>query len=88
MIMNTCFDSKKFYLLILAGTSIVCSKVLFFLFNDPEGPNLLIVTVLATILYFLSLIIYSFLPLANPKRLSSVIFIQMLIITGFYFCLK
>jgi hypothetical protein len=28
----------------------LCSRTLFFLFHDPEGPNLLVVTVLALIL--------------------------------------
>ncbi len=36
-------NSKKTSLLILGTTSVVCSRVMFSFFNDPEGPNLLVV---------------------------------------------
>ena len=86
--MSVHLDSKNFYLLILAGISLVCSSVFFSLLNDPEGPNLLIVTLLAITLYFLSLIISQFLPFANQKKLLFAILIQVAIITGLYFVLK
>ena len=71
---------------------------MFLFIDDPEGPNLLIVVVLAMILYFLSLTIYKFsssipkfnlvLPLpTNHKRLLSIVIIQMLLVVTFYFCL-
>jgi hypothetical protein len=47
------FRSTKGSLLLLGVTALACSRTLFFLFHDPEGPNLLIVTVLAVILYIL-----------------------------------
>jgi len=78
------FKSKKASLLILGITSLVCSRVLFFLFNDPEGPNLLVVTGLAVILYFASLIVWSFIPSTNLKRLLFAICIQIIIVTGLY----
>jgi hypothetical protein len=37
----------KFTLPLLAILSLACSRVTFFFINDPEGPNLLIVVVLA-----------------------------------------
>ncbi len=85
------FTSKKTSLLILAVTSILCSRLLFLFFNDPEGPNLLVVMEMAVIVYFLSLVVY--LSNSNPsitalKRLLLVIFIQILIVTGFYFWLR
>lgn len=42
---------KKTTLIILGVISLLCSRGLFFFVNDPEGPNLLIVTVLAVIIY-------------------------------------
>lgn len=54
------FKSKKLPLLILTITSLACSRIIFFFFNDPEGPNLLIVIVLAIVIYFLTLSIYLF----------------------------
>jgi hypothetical protein len=54
------FKSKKTSLLILGITSIICSRTMFVFFDDPEGPNLLIVFVAALVLYqplfFVSLI--------------------------------
>ncbi len=39
--------------IVLFIISMLCSRALFLLVDDPEGPNLLIVTMLAVILYFL-----------------------------------
>ena len=48
---------SKSSLLILVLVSFALSRGVFFLINDPEGPNLLIVTVLATgfFLFFVGL---------------------------------
>ena len=81
------FESKKISLLILGITAIVCSRVMFLFFNDPEGPNLLVVMGTAVMVYFLSLAAY----LSNfsgPKKLLLAIFIQIIIVAGLYFCLK
>jgi hypothetical protein len=95
------FKSKKISLVILGITSIVCSRTMFLSFDDPEGPNLLVVIVGAAIVYFLSLTIYlfnpstksifqrfSFLSFTGLKRLLVGIFIQIIIVTVFYFCLS
>lgn len=83
------FKSKKVYLLILGITSIICSRALLGAFNDPEGPNLLIVTVLAAIIYFLSLTIYFFKFFATWKhKLWWGILIQIAVIVVLYFCLS
>ena len=85
------FKSKKITLVILGLTGIVCSRGMFSFINDPEGPNLLIVMVLAMILYFLSLTANLYLlppSFTDFKRLLSVILIQVLIVTGLYFCLN
>lgn len=83
--------SKKTSLLILGITSLVCSRIMFFFFNDPEGPNLLVVIGMAAIIYALSLAVYVYYPLVKEeglKKLSSLIFIQIIIVTIFYFCLR
>ena len=49
---------KKSSLLILGITSLVFSRIVFFLFNDPEGPNPVVITGLAAILWSLSLLTY------------------------------
>jgi hypothetical protein len=72
-------------LLLLVVTALVCSRALFFFFNDPEGPNLLIVTVLALILYTASLIAWRFIPATTiSKKLLFAICTQLLIVTGLY----
>lgn len=40
-------------LLTLGAISLVCSRTIFFFVNDPEGPNLLIVVVLAVIIFII-----------------------------------
>ena len=84
------FKSKKISLLILAVTALLCSRMLFFFFNDPEGPNLLIVTGLALIIFSLSSLAYVFGPskLKGIKRLSAVICIQILAVVVLYFYMK
>ncbi len=95
------FKSKKISLLILAVTAMVSSRAMFLFIDDPEGPNLLIVTVLAAIIYFLSLGVYRFNPstqsvlknishtaLIGLKRLLFAVFIQIVIVTILYFCLE
>lgn len=43
--------SKKTELIALAVVSVVLSRASFFLINDPEGPNLLIVAVWAAVIF-------------------------------------
>ncbi len=76
---------KKTSLLLLVITAFVCSRTLFFFFHDPEGPNLLIVTVLALLLYTASWIAWRFIPATTAgKRLLFAICTQLLIVTGLY----
>jgi hypothetical protein len=79
------FTATKTSLLFLGITALVCSRTLFFLFHDPEGPNLLIVTVLALILYVASLIMWRFIPVTTAsKKLLLAICTQIVIVTGLY----
>lgn len=79
------FKSKKVSIAALGIVALVFSRVLFSLFNDPEGPNLLIVLVLAFILYLASLVAYIHIPSANAaKRFWSAIVIQLVLVTVLY----
>jgi hypothetical protein len=58
------------------------------LFNDPEGPNLVVVIGMALILYFLSLAVQSFIhSVAGLKKLLLAISAQVVIAAGFYLLL-
>lgn len=87
---NLYFKSKKISLLLLAATALSISRMLFFLFNDPEGPNLLIVTVLALVLYTISAVAYLFAPakIGGIARLLTVVGIQLLVVLVLYFCMR
>jgi hypothetical protein len=76
--------STKTSLLLLVITALVCSRTLFFFFHDPEGPNLLIVTVLALILYSASFIAWRFIHATASKKILFAICTQLLIVTGLY----
>ncbi|MCW3123920.1 MAG: hypothetical protein JWQ38_3412 [Flavipsychrobacter sp.] len=82
------FISKKSSLLILGVTAIICSRMLFFFFNDPEGPNLLIVAGLAVGIYLLSLVAYIPSKINGLKKLSFAFCIQVLSAIALYFCMK
>ena len=81
------FKSKRTPLIILGVSAILCSRTMFAFFNDPEGPNLLIVTVMAAVIYFLSLTAY-LLNLSLVKKLVLAIVIQIIIVTSLYFLLS
>lgn len=80
---------EKASLIILGITALLSSRTMFAFFDDPEGPNVLIVTVLAGILYLLSVPVYLFLRLStDQKRLLSAIIIQLILVVGLYFFLN
>lgn len=49
---------KYIALLILAAVSFATSRLLFSFIDDPEGPNLLIVTALAIVIFVLLSLVY------------------------------
>lgn len=83
-------QSKRISLLILGVTAALCSRALFFFFNDTEGPNLLIVGGLALAIFFLSFVIYVFVPskMKELTKLSVVVCVQILTVIGLYFFMK
>ena len=79
------FRSKNTQLLILGATSLVCSRTLFSFFDDPEGPNLLVVFGMAVIVYLLSLPAYLFVPsVTGFKKLLLTVAVQVLVIACLY----
>jgi hypothetical protein len=85
------FNFKNTSLLILTITAVACSRIMFAFFHDPEGPNLLVVTGMAAVIYLISSAVYlsNFSPsLTGFKRSSATIFIQILVATGFYLGLR
>ncbi len=57
---------------------------MFSLFNDPEGPNLLIVVVAAVVVYFASLLAYRS-KISESKKFVMAIGIQiLLVVVGLY----
>ena len=82
---------KNSSLLILAITAVACSRTMFAFFNDPEGPNLLVVIGMAAAIYLVSSAVYLsnvYPPLTGFKRSLATIFIQIFIATGFYLGLR
>jgi hypothetical protein len=64
---------------------------MFAFINDPEGPNLLVVTVVAAIIYLISSAIYLsnvYPSLTGLKRSSAAIFIQIFVAMCFYLALR
>lgn len=81
--------SKNTSLLILGITSIACSRALFFFFNDPEGPNLLIVMATAVVVYVVSLAAYTYNPSTTGlKKILVAILVQILLVAGLYLFLN
>ena len=78
-------------LLILAITAFACSRLMFAFFQDPEGPNLLVVTAAAVVILLVSSAIYfsnACPSLTGFKRSLAAIFIQMIVATGLYLVLR
>ena len=81
--------SKTITLLILGITAISLSRLMFFLFDDPEGPNLLVVIGMAAALYLLSLAAYfSQLQWTSKKRLFTAVIVQALLAIMLSFILR
>lgn len=82
---------KKTYLFVLALTATICSRTMLAFIDDSEGPNLLVVFVIAFVIYFLSLATYIFSPLSSIKtdiKISVVIVLIQILFTGvLYFSL-
>jgi hypothetical protein len=49
--------TRNISLIVLGIASLTLSRIVFYFINDPEGPNLLVVAVLAAVIYAVSLAI-------------------------------
>ncbi len=83
------FKPKHTPFVVLGILSLVCSRILFSLFNDPEGANLLVVVVMALIMYFLSLTPYILVASLNSQsKFLGGILIQIVSLVTFWVYLK
>lgn len=85
------FRSKRITYIILFITALLLSRTMFVLFNDPEGPNLLVIIVGTLIIFFLSLLVYFFKSLVSfsgLRRILLSIFVQIAITALLYLVLK
>lgn len=84
------YKSKQISLIILAATAVICNGTLLRLFNDPEGPNLVVTGGLALILFCLSAALYLWGPtgIKGIRRLLTVIAMQVSLVIILYFWLK
>lgn len=82
------FLSRKTSLVFLFAIAAVASRTLLVSFDDPEGPNLLIVSVLALVVYGVSLLGYRRGTASTVlKNFMTAILIQALLLASFYFLL-
>lgn len=85
-------NSPKIQSLILFITALICSRTMFVSFNDPEGPNLLVIAVGAVVIFAASSIANRFVPfLSSSKGVTKIllsIVVQVVVTTVLYFLLK
>ena len=80
--------SQTISLTILAITSLICSRVMFLFFNDPEGPNLLVVVGMAFIIFIPSLFVLLFSSVSSyTKKLLFSVFVEIVVTICIYFLL-
>lgn len=81
-------DIQTIFLVIL---SLLSSRLFFALFDDPEGPNLLIVVVMAVVLFVASIFVskYSKLKeLSGLQKFGVHTVMQIIVVLILYFCLR
>lgn len=78
-------------LLILAITAFACSRTVLTSFDDPEGLNLLVITVFAAVIFLMSLAFHlskAFPSLTGFKRAAATVLVQILVATASYLALR
>lgn len=85
-------ESKRLQSLILIITALICSRTMFVSFNDPEGPNLLVIAVGAVVICAASWIANRFVPaISRSKGIAKILLmiaVQAVVTTILYFVLK
>ncbi len=76
--------------MVLGVSAMLSSRLLFYFFRDPEGPNLLIVTVLGSVLFLSSYVVHKILPysIVGWMRLGFCIICQVLLVVALYFVMR
>ncbi len=84
------FKSNKFALVILAFTASSISRFMFYLFDDTEGPNLLIVLVFSSFVFGVSLAAYFYVlnTFSQITRILLTVGLQALVVGVLYFLLS
>lgn len=78
--------SHQFGFALLSITALICARGLFFFFNDPEGPNLLIVIVTALFIFLVSLLGYTYAAHKNAfQKILLTLSVQLLLTLALYF---
>lgn len=83
--------NQKYLVLMLAVPAVLCSRTVFALFHDPEGPNVLVVIMLATVIYLVAAAAYlsNLLPsLTGFKRGLAAVFVQIVVATSIFLILR
>jgi lipopolysaccharide export LptBFGC system permease protein LptF len=84
--------SPKLHHLILFLTALVCSRTMFVSFDDPEGPNLLVIFVGAAVIFAASWVAGRFVPVLSSQKglpkIFAAIVIQVIFTLGLYFLLR
>ena len=86
---------------VLIITAMLCSRSVFAFIDDPEGPNLLVVTVMAAVVYLMAFGIYLFNPIRKGameslslatrvglRRIMFVVVTQILVAAAIYFLIR
>lgn len=77
--------AKRAVLAMLAVTALVLVRGMFAFFNDPEGPNLLVVVVTASVVYLASLAGSRWYhPAIDSKRFLAALLVQIALVSGLY----
>lgn len=82
--------SKKASSFILGITALFLSRIMFALFDDPEGPNLLVVFGMAFVTYILSFLLLKIKPKRRNRRRNfyTAFSVQVLVTVILYFLLR
>ena len=80
---STLFNKKS--LLVLGCASFFFSRASLLFLDEPEGPNLLVVTVVASILFILSLAVARLTPV---KKLLPLVLVEAAMAVGLHFLYK
>ena len=102
--MKMSLTSKRGHKVVVVGafiTALIFSRILLGSFDDPEGPNLFVVMVMTLGVIGISMSVYFLICLlrkklkhvpsaagSNIERFCGIVLLQIVLVIGFYVCLK